>query len=145
MKKIASLMLVALPLLFVLIGYTAAQGPTPRPDFSISADRDTIVTEPGAPANFKLYVSPLNGFRGVVEMTCTTSDPHVRCQVPGAIKIGADLVVPFSVTAIAAAGPGAYPIVVTGKGTSSNLGAGPVTHTQTLHLAVVPRGVGINP
>jgi len=146
MKKIAALSLVALPLLFVLISYSAAQVPiSPRPDFIINADKDTIVGQPGQTVKYDLWLTPVNGFKGTVELSCTPSTPKINCQLPTqTVRLGASLAVAFSVTAAADgdAGFGAYPIVVNGKGTyGANLRSGSVSHDMMLHLALVPKGV----
>ena len=149
MKKIALLVLAALPLFLVLISYSAAQGPAGKgavegrtPDFIINTDRSTIAAPPGSTVKFDLWITPVNGFRGVVELSCTSSSPKITCELPvQTIKVGADLVTPFSVTAVAYPGTpyGNYPMVVNARGTySSKLGSGSTAHTYMLHLAVVP-------
>jgi len=142
MKKIASLMLVALPLLLVVIGYTAAQGPTPRPDFAITCDRGTIPAPPGETVKYDLTITPINGFRGEIELACMPT-PRVSCSLPVEhIKVGADLNVGFSVVAASepTITPGTYPIVVSAKGTPGSL-KGTVSHSHQLFLSVVKASI----
>jgi len=143
MKKIALLTLVALPLLFVLINYTAAQGPTPKPDFIINCDRSTVAAPPGTTVKFDLTITPVNGFVGPVELSCPPMSPKVACSMPvKTIELGATLSVPFSVTATSQteAAIGTYPIEVVAKGTyGSTAKTGTVSHQYTLHLTLVPR------
>jgi len=142
-KKIALVALVVLPLLFVVISKSAGVGQTPRPDFAITCDRDTLVSQPGQTVQFDLFLTPLNGFRGTVEVGCASSTSHINCQAPKqTFKLGPSLVVPVTLTVGSAteAGYGNYPIVVNAKGTyGDNLRTGTISHNEMLHLALVPK------
>jgi len=144
MNKVALLTLLALPLLFVLINYSAAQIPTPRPDFIINCPVSTVVAHPGTTVKFNMSISPVNGFRGSIQLSCAPT-PRVACQLSTqTISVGADLSVPFSVTTHSDtdATPGDYPVVTTAIGTyAGNLQSGTVTHDQVVHLNLQ----GINP
>jgi len=148
MRKIVLLVIAGLPLFLVLISYSATQGPAGKgtvedrtPDFIINADPSTIAAPPGSTVKFDLWITPVNGFRGAVELSCAFSSPAITCQLPAkTIKVGADLATRFSVTAVAHPGTpyGNYPMVVNARGYSSNARSGSTAHDYTLHLAVVP-------
>jgi len=142
MKKIVSMTLVALPLLFLLMGQSAALSPTPLPDFAINCARDTLQTRPGwPPATFQMSLAAINGYQGRVRLTCVTFNPHVTCGVsPSWVTLGGDSVVPFVVAS--AADPGAkapieYALILNATGESSNTKGGTVSHNDTLHLTVL--------
>jgi len=142
MKKTVLMTLVALPLLFVLIGHSTALSPNPTPDFAINCARDTLQTRPGwPPATFQMSLGAINSYQGRVRLTCVTFNPHVTCEVsPSWVTLSGDSVVPFVVAS--AADPGArastqYALILNATGESGNTKGGTVSHNDTLHLAVL--------
>ena len=141
MKKIALLMLAALPLLFVLISYSAAQGPTPRPDFAIACEPNTLTTHAGTPVLFTGgSITSINHFAGTIELACATAAPGLVCSVPGTTKLGADQKASFAIYATPGLTtvPGTYPIIIGATGIPSTP-EGKVSHSTVVYLTVEAR------
>jgi hypothetical protein len=140
MKKVASITFVALSLLLLALpSYAPAKDPTPRPNFALRAQQDTIPAPPGITVQFQMSLIAENGFHGNVKLSCAPNPSWVTCELTQSnVRVGGELVTRFAVRARAGQGArGTIPILVTAEGVSSDGNTMPVVHHMTLHLAIV--------
>jgi hypothetical protein len=100
------------------------QSPPPinHPDFAVNALDTTASVAPGDAADFQIQLSSLNGFLGVVSLTCSGAPSSVQCSLPPPLFLFDTATATFHVTLSTAA-----PNVLATKGDASAPRSGPST------------------